>query len=141
MGKKGLVISIVTCLICIGLPLTWGGVVTLERVIYTLGKLCILLYRMFKGYDDGAKAYHTVEVRYLDSKSEYLEEFVIFVDDKIYIKIANEYTDINRIMGLETPEKIENVEIPCIQSDQERAGDSDLECQFNGLADAHRACA
>ena len=96
---------------------------------------------MFKGYDDGAKAYHTVEVRYLDSKSEYLEEFVIFVDDKIYIKIANEYTDINRIMGLETPEKTKNVEIPCIEPNQERAGDGDLECQFNGLANPNRACA
>lgn len=141
MGKKGLVISIVTCLICIGLPLTWCGVVTLERVIYTLGKLCILLYRMFKGYDDGAKAYHTVEVRHLDSKSEYLEEFVTFVDDKIYIKIANEYTEINRIMGLEIPKKNDYVEIPCIQSNQERAGDSDLGSQPHLLADSHRACA
>lgn len=141
MGRKGLVISIVTCLICIGLPLTWSGAVTLERVIYTLGKLCILLYRMFKGYDDGAKAYHTVEVRYLDSKSEYLEEFVIFVDDKIYIKIANEYTDINRIMGLETPEKNEDVKIPCVQLDQERAGESDPGSQPHPLADPHCVCA
>ena len=132
MGKKGLAISIVTCLICIGLPLTWGGAVTLERVIYTLGKLCILLYRMFKGYDDGAKAYHTVEVKYLDSKSEYLEEFVIFVDEKTYMQIANEYTDINRILGLDRPGNGEKyVEIPCVKSDQERAGDGDLGGQLN----------
>lgn len=141
MGLKGLFISIITSLICIGLPLTWVGVVTIERVIYTIGKLGVLLYRMFKGYDDGAKAYHTVEVKYLDSKSEYLEEFVTFVDDKIYIKIANEYTDINRIMGLEIPEKNDYVEIPCIQSNQEGAGDSDLERQPHHITDSNCACA
>lgn len=141
MGKKGLVISIATCLICIGLPLTWGGAVTLERVIYTLGKLCILLYRMFKGYDDGAKAYHTIEVRHLDAKSEYLEDFITFVDEKTYLKIANEYTEINRIMGLEIHEKNDYVEIPCIQSNQERAGDSDLGSQPHHITDTNCACA
>jgi hypothetical protein len=96
---------------------------------------------MFKGYGDGARAYHTVEVKHLNAISDYLEEFLDIADSKKYLLIANEYTDINRIMGLETPEKNEDVKIPCVQLDQERAGDGDLECQSHILADAHRACA
>lgn len=140
VGKKGLVISVVPCMICVGLPLTWGGAVTIERVTYTAGKLCVLLYRMFKGYSDGAKAYHTIEVKYLDSKSEYLEDFCTFVDKKEYLNIANEYTDINRILGQYSPGNGEkHVEIPCIEPNQERAGDSDLGSQLNPAADSYCA--
>ena len=137
-GKKGIIVSVVTCIFCIGLPLTFSGGVTLSKIIYTLGKLAVLSYRMAKGYGEGAKAYHTIEVRHLDSKSEYLEEFVQFVDNKTYLKIANEYTEINHIMGLETPNHNDNVKIPCIQFDQKRAGDGDLGSQPDCIADAHR---
>jgi hypothetical protein len=96
---------------------------------------------MFKGYGDGARAYHTVEVKHLNVISEYLEEFVDFVDNKKYLLIANEYTDINRIMELETPQNTDDVKMPCIEPNQERAGDGDLGCQPHPLADANRACA
>lgn len=141
IGFKGLIISVVTCLICVGLPITWGGHVTISKIIYTIGKLIVLLFRMFKGYDSGAKAYHTIDVKHLDAKSEYLEEFVVFVDNKIYIKIANEHTDINRIMGLEIPEKNDYVKIPCVEPNQERAGDSDLGSQPHHITDTNCACA
>lgn len=140
-GKKGLAISTVTCVICVGVPLAWSGAITLSRVIYTIGKLVVLLYRMFKGYGDGARAYHTVEVKHLNAISDYLEEFVDFADTKKYLLIANEYTAINRIMGLETPENKEDAEIPCIEPNQDRAGDSDLGSKPNPLADPNRACA
>lgn len=124
-GRKGLIISTITCIICIGLPITFIGGTTLSKVIYTLGKLVVLLFRMFKGYSDGAKAYHTVEVRHLDSKSEYLEEYADFYDKKTYLVIANEYTQINRILGLTSSpgNGDEYVKISCIEPYQERAGD------------------
>lgn len=141
-GKKGILISVVTCVFCVGMPLTWSGAITLSRVIYTLGKLMILLYRMFKGYGDGARAYHTIEVRHLNVISDYLDEFVDFVDNQKYLSIANEYTDINRIMGIESPRSgDDNVKIPCVQPNQERAGDGDLGSQPNRPTDADRACA
>jgi hypothetical protein len=96
---------------------------------------------MIKGYGDGARAYHTVEVKHLNAISDYLEEFVDFADSQKYLLIANEYTAINRIMGLETPEKNEDAEIPCIEPNQERAGDGDLGSQPHHLADPHRICA
>ena len=135
-GKKRLIVSTVTCLFLVGFPLAMASEVTVDVIIYTVGKLAALLYRMFKGYSNGAKAYHTIEVQHLDSKSDYLEEFVGFVDDKIYLTIANEYTQINKILGI-APE--ENHETACIQPNQERAGDGDLRSQPHPLADA--ACA
>lgn len=124
-GRNGLIISIVTCVVCIGLPLTFAGWPTASELIYTLGKLAALLYRMFKGYSDGARAYHTIEVRHLNSKSEYLEEYADFYDKKVYLTIANEYTQINRILGLNSsPENgDEYVKISCIEPYQERVGD------------------
>ena len=132
-GKKGLAISAATCIVCIGLPITLGGAVTLAKVIYTIGKLVVLLYRMFHGYSEGAKAYHTIEVRHLDSKSDYLEEFARFIDTQEYLKIANEYTQINKILGIAPEEKHETA---CIKPNQERAGDGNLRSQPHPLADA-----
>ena len=137
-GRKGLVISVVTCIVLVGLPLTFAGEITLAKIIYTLGKLAALLYRMAKGYAEGAKAYHTIEVRHLDSKSDYLEEFVGFVDDKIYLTIADEYTQIKKIAGIITEEKHED---PCVKLDEERAGDSDLRSKFNPPTDPPRLIA
>lgn len=138
-GKKGLAVSVVTCIFLIGLPLAFADSITWSDIVYTLGKLAALLYRMAKGYSEGAKAYHTVEVRHLDSKSDYLEEFVQFTDRREYLKIANEYTQIYAIMGLDRPE--DKNETACIESHQERAGDGDLGSQPHHLADPHRACA
>lgn len=133
-GKKGLIISVVTCLFLVGLPLAFAKEITADVIIYTIGKLAALLYRMAKGYSEGAKAYHTVEVRHLDSKSDYLEEFVGFVDDKAYMKIASEYTQIYKILGIENPE--EKHEDACIESHQERAGDGYLGSQPDAITDA-----
>ena len=138
-GKKGLIISVVTCLFLVGLPLAFSKEITADVIIYTIGKLAALLYRMAKGYSEGAKAYHTVEVRHLDSKSDYLEEFVGFVDNKDYMKIANEYTSIYKILGIPNPE--EKYEDACIKSHQERAGDGDLGSQPDALADTVGAVA
>ncbi len=122
-GRKGLIISIVTCVICVGLPLAFIGGTTLSKVVYTFGKFAVLLFRMFKGYSDGAKAYHTIEVRHLNSKSEYLEEYADFYDKKIYLTIASEYTQINRILGLNCPGNgDDNVKISCIEPYEEGAG-------------------
>lgn len=122
-GKKSIAISVATCVVCVGLPIAFVGGTALSRVIYTLGKLAVLVFRMFKGYSDGAMAYHTIEVRHLDSKSEYLEEYADFYDKKLYLTIANDYAQINRILGLDCPGNgDEDVKISCIEPNEEGAG-------------------
>ena len=64
--------------------------VSMARVIYTLFKLIILLYRMASGYAMGAKAFNTIEVRQIRAKCNYLRQYIMFVEDKIYINLEKE---------------------------------------------------
>lgn len=64
--------------------------VSMARVIYTLFKLIILLYRMASGYAMGAKAFNTIEVRQIRAKCNYLRQYIMFVEDKIYINLEEE---------------------------------------------------
>lgn len=64
--------------------------VSMARVIYTLFKLIILFYRMASGYAMGAKAFNTIEVRQIRAKCNYLRQYIMFVEDKIYINLEKE---------------------------------------------------
>lgn len=79
------------------------------RVVYTIFKIIILLYRMAVGYGIGAKAYNTVEARQLEVKSNYLRNYIRFVEDKIYLKLGDKYGDVGCYVGDEpvaVPEEI-----------------------------------
>lgn len=65
------------------------------RVVYTIFKIIILLYRMAVGYGIGAKAYNTIEARQLEVKSNYLRNYIRFVEDKTYLKLGDKYGDIS----------------------------------------------
>ena len=78
--------------------------VTMARVIYTVFKLTMLLFRMAKGYDRGAKAYNTIEVRQLKAKINYLKQYIKFVKDKIYLKLGDKYGDISQFVPEEKNE-------------------------------------
>jgi hypothetical protein len=57
---------------------------------------------MAKGYDRGARAYNTVEVTQLKAKTNYLRQYVRFVENKIYMKLGDKYGDISCFVG-DTP--------------------------------------
>lgn len=73
--------------------------ITFARVLYTLFKLVMLLFRMAKGYDRGARAFNTIEVRQLKAKSNYLRQYVKFVEDKLYLKLGDKYGDISEFVA------------------------------------------
>lgn len=98
--KKSHIISTVLACIFTGLltvtvAVTLTTDITMARVIYTLFKLTMLLFRMAKGYDRGARAYNTIEVRQYKARSNYLRQYVKFVEDKIYLKLGDKYGDIS----------------------------------------------
>lgn len=72
--------------------------ISFARVLYTLFKLVILLFRMAKGYEIGAKAYNTVEVKQLTARNYYLKSYTKFVTDKVYLKLGDKYGDASRLM-------------------------------------------
>ena len=108
--KRHIIGTIISCiftgLLTVTVVVTLTTDVTIARVIYTIFKLTMLLFRMAKGYDRGAKAYNTVEVRQLKAKTNYLRQYIKFIVDKIYLKLGDKYGDISQFVA----EDIEYVE-------------------------------
>ena len=82
-------------LLTVSVAITVTSDITFARVMYTAFKVIVLLFRMAKGYDVGAKAYNTVEVRLLEAKCNYLRQYIRFVEDKTYLKLGDRYGDIS----------------------------------------------
>lgn len=123
-GKWGIAISVLTAVFTVAISLTLTKDITLARVLYTAVKLIALLYRMAKGYNNGAKAYNTMEVRHLTAKIEYLDEYAEFMGKKMYLQIADQYPEIRTLITTPTNTdqptegNIELYEIPCQQPSQ-----------------------
>lgn len=94
-----------TGLLTVSVVVTLTSDITFARVLYTVFKLVMLLFRMAKGYDRGARAYNTIEVKQYRAKSNYLRTYIKFMTDKIYLKLGNRYGDINCLVGEEINEE------------------------------------
>lgn len=90
-SPKMVLSAIFTGLVTVSVAITLTSDISLARVVYTFFKLVVLLYRMVVGYNLGAKAYNSVEVGQLQAKSNYLRQYIRFVEDKIYLKIEDKY--------------------------------------------------
>ena len=97
-SKKNFVSTLIACLftglLTVTVVVSFTSDISFARVIYTVFKLVMLLFRMAKGYDRGARAYNTIEVRQYKAKCYYLRLYEKFVHDKIYLKLGNRYGDI-----------------------------------------------
>ena len=106
-SKKSIIETIVACiftgLLTVTVVVTLTSDITFARVIYTIFKLTMLLFRMAKGYDRGARAYNTIEVRQYKAKSNYLRQYLKFMEEKIYLKLGDKYGDISCYINNETP--------------------------------------
>lgn len=111
--SAGLIVSsIFTGLLSVSIALTLTSDITFARVMYTACKLIVLLFRMAQGYNTGAKAYNTVEVKQLQSKNNYLRQYIRFVKDKIYLKFGDKYGDISYLVE-DTPTETPTVTPTC----------------------------
>ena len=100
--KKHRTATILKCfftgLLAINILITFTTDISIARIIYTVFKLALLLFRMAKGYERGARAYNTVEVKHLKARTNYLREYIHFVNNKIYVKLADKYEEIRDLM-------------------------------------------
>lgn len=103
--KRHIIETVVACtfagLLTVSVVFALTSDVTLARVVYTVFKLTILLYRMWRGYDRGSRAFNTYEVRMLKAKTNYLKQYLKFVEDKIYLNLGDKYGDISQFVGVE----------------------------------------
>lgn len=105
-SKKHMIEMVLACiftgLLTVTVVVTLTDDISLARIIFTAFKLMMLFYRMCKGFSRGAKAYNTVEVRQLNAKSNYLGQYIKFVNEKIYVKLGDKYGDISQFVSDET---------------------------------------
>ena len=107
--KKHFVNTLIACiftgLLTVTVVVTLTQDITFARVLYTMFKLIMLLFRMAKGYDRGARAYNTVDVKQYRARSNYLRQYITFIRDKIYLNIEDKYGDIESFVGYTTNEE------------------------------------
>lgn len=89
--------SIFTGLLTVSIAISITQDLSFARVMYTVFKLILLLYRMALGYELGAKAYNTVEARQYKAKSHYLQQYIHFVEDKVYLSLGDKYGEIDSL--------------------------------------------
>lgn len=98
--------AVFTGLLTITVVLAISEDMSFAKVMYTLFKCILLLFRMAQGYAVGAKAYNTVEVRLLKAKCNYFRQYIRFVEDKTYLKLGSEYGDVSCFVEEEEEEII-----------------------------------
>ena len=96
---KTLIACVFTGLLTVTVAVTLTQDITFARVLYTMFKLVMLLFRMAKGYERGARAYNTVDVKQYRARSNYLRQYVSFVRDRIYLKLEDKYGDIEQFVA------------------------------------------
>jgi hypothetical protein len=105
-SRKHFVETLVACLftglLTVTVVVTLTKDITFARVLYTMFKLIMLLFRMAKGYDRGARAYNTIDVKQYRARSNYLRQYLVFVKDKIYLNLEDKYGDIAHFVGYTT---------------------------------------
>ena len=101
-SKKSIIETVIACLftglLTVSVVVTLTSDITMARVIYTMFKLAMLLFRMVKGFDRGSRAYNTIEVRTNKAKINYLRQYLTFIEDKTYLRLGDRYGDISDIM-------------------------------------------
>ena len=109
LRKRHIIGTVIACiftgLLTVTVAITLTSDITIARVIYTVFKLTMLLFRMAKGYDRGARAYNTIEVRQLKAKTKYLNQYVKFIEDKLYLNLGDKYGDISQFVMLKNNEE------------------------------------
>ena len=88
---KTILYLIFTGLLTVSVAITLTADISWARVVYTVFKLVVLLYRMAVGYNLGAKAYNRIEVGQIQAKCNYLRQYIKFVKDKTYLLLGDKY--------------------------------------------------
>ena len=91
LSAKHIALTVVTGIICLLPVFLLHDQATWELIIYTVFKLIMLLLRMWSGFNNGARAYNTIEVLHLQAKIKYLNLYMEFVDKKIYATLDGKY--------------------------------------------------
>jgi hypothetical protein len=89
-GWLNITLTVVSCVISAGIVFTANEGASWGLVMYTLLKISLLCWRMFKGFSTGAKAYNTYEVKSLQDKGLYLNLYKEYKQNLLNVAFLEE---------------------------------------------------
>lgn len=99
--------SFFTIVFTVGIGFAFSPGITWGKIVFTVYRLIAVLIRMKVGFDKGAKAYNTVEVKHRESQIYYMDKYEEFIDTKgLYEAAAEKYGE--TIVPIKTKEISEN---------------------------------
>lgn len=93
-GKMNLVKSVLTIVVTVGIGFVFSPGITWGKIVFTFYRLIAVFMRMKVGFDKGARAYNTVEVKHRESQIYYMDKYEEFLDTEgLYEAAAEKYGD------------------------------------------------
>ena len=93
-GWWSIVKSVLPIILTVGSMFSPASSMTWGRIIFTVYRLIAVMLRMSKGFQKGAKAYNTVEVKHRESQVYYIDKYEEFLNTPgLYEKMALRYGD------------------------------------------------
>lgn len=100
--------TILTIVFTVGIGFTFSPGITWGKVAFTIYRLIAVFIRMKVGFDRGAKAFHTVEVKHRESQIWYIDMYDEFLETKgLYEAAEQKYGGAN-LINLDSKEDQKN---------------------------------
>lgn len=91
IGAGHIVVTIMFAIVAVIPVISLVREFSVAMLIYTIFKIALLLFRMYRGWSRGAKGYSEVEPKSLQSKIDYLEMYLNFLNNKTYESLKDKY--------------------------------------------------
>ena len=90
-GIGHIITTVIFAIVAVVPTFTLAANFSVGMVIYTVFKICLMLFRMYRGYARGARAYSTIEPSHLQRKTKFLYMYLEFLENKTYLKFGDKY--------------------------------------------------
>jgi hypothetical protein len=90
-GIGHIITTVIFAIVAVVPTFTLAANFSVGMVIYTVFKIALMLFRMYRGYSRGAKAFNTIEPRHLQAKTKYLYMYLEFLKNKTYLEFGEKY--------------------------------------------------
>lgn len=90
-GIGHIITTVIFAVVAVVPTFTLAANFSVGMVIYTIFKIALMLFRMYRGYSRGAKAFNTIEPKHLQAKTKFLYMYLEFLENKTYLKFGDKY--------------------------------------------------
>ncbi len=108
IGWKHIFLTIIVVLVAVAPTFALIQNFSFGMIVYTMFKIALMLFRMYRGYSRGAKAFNTIEPKHLQAKTKYLYLYLEFLRNKTYLDLADKYKIVGIPKEADTVTEIEN---------------------------------